>query len=64
MSMWHRFSDNDRKTEVLGDKLALMPYYLPKIQLGLGWDETQDSKVICWQLSTRFFNFVFPCIVV
>jgi hypothetical protein len=40
MSMWHWWSDNDRKTEVLRDKLALMPYYPPKIQFGLDWDQT------------------------
>jgi len=38
--MWHWWNDRDRKTEVLRDKLALMPFYLPKIQLGLDWDET------------------------
>jgi len=40
MSMWHWWNDSDRKTEVVRDKLALMPYYVPKIQLGLDWDET------------------------
>jgi hypothetical protein len=40
MSLWHWWNDRDRKTEVLRDKLAQMPFYLPKIQLGLDWDET------------------------
>jgi hypothetical protein len=40
MNMWYWWNDSARKTEVLGDKLDLMPYYLPKIQLGMDWVQT------------------------